>query len=123
MPIYERFFTGGADSIRGYRERKIGPLDVSNDPLGGEALLVGNVEYKYPLVNFIKLAVFYDIGNVWSKLSDFASGGLKSGYGFGFRIKTPIGPILLDYGIPLNKEPGQDKKGNGRLHFNMSHGF
>jgi outer membrane protein insertion porin family len=123
VPIYERFFAGGADSIRGYRERKIGPLDASGDPLGGQSLLIGNLEYKYPLVSFIKMAVFYDIGNVWSKMNDFGSGGLKSGYGFGFRIKTPIGPILLDYGIPLNKEPGQERKGNGRLHFNMSHGF
>jgi len=124
VPIYERFFAGGAYTVRGYHERKIGPIDpVSKDPLGGEAMLVGNVEYTYPLLSFFKLAAFYDTGNVWEKTSDLGSGGFKSGVGFGVRIKTPIGPVMLDYGIPLNKEPGEDEKGSGRFHFSMSHGF
>jgi len=124
IPIYERFFTGGGYSIRGYHERSIGPIDpVSKDPLGGQSMLVGNIEYTYPLMNFLKLAAFYDVGNVWAKASDLGSGGLKSGTGLGFRLKTPIGPVMLDYGIPLNKEPGEDQKGKGRFHFSMSHGF
>ncbi|HOW42260.1 MAG TPA: outer membrane protein assembly factor BamA [Candidatus Omnitrophota bacterium] len=124
IPIYERFFAGGAYTVRGYRERKVGPVDsVSGDPLGGEALLVGNIEYLYPVVNFMKLALFYDVGNVWSRSSDLGSGGFKSSYGFGMRLKTPIGPVMLDYGIPLNKESGRDKKDSGRFHFSMSHGF
>ncbi|OGX18187.1 MAG: outer membrane protein assembly factor BamA [Omnitrophica WOR_2 bacterium RBG_13_44_8b] len=124
IPIYERFFAGGAYTIRGYEERKVGPIDpVSEDPLGGEALLVGNIEYTYPVFSFIKLASFYDAGNVWSRMGDLASGGFKSGVGLGVRIKTPIGPIMLDYGVPLNKEPGEETKSNGRFHFNMSHGF
>jgi outer membrane protein insertion porin family len=124
IPIYDRFFAGGAYSIRGYRERKIGPIDpVSGDPLGGNSLFIGNLEYTYPLMSFFKLAAFYDVGNVWSKTNDFGSGGLKSGAGVGFRLKTPIGPVMLDYGIPLNKAPGEDRKGGGRFHFSMSHGF
>ncbi len=124
VPIYEKLFAGGASTVRGYRERKIGPIDPSSlDPKGGKALLVGNMEYSYPLVSFIKLAAFYDIGNVWEKTSELGSGGFKAGYGFGLRIKTPIGPIILDYGIPLNKEPGKESKDNGRFHFSMSHGF
>lgn len=124
VPIYERFFAGGAYTVRGYRERKIGPLDASSgDPLGGTALLVGNLEYTFAVVNFLKVATFYDIGNVWAKQSDFGSGGYKAGTGLGLRIKTPIGPIMLDYGIPLNKESGKDKKDGGRFHFSMSHGF
>ena len=124
VPIYERYFAGGANTIRGYHERKIGPIDpVSKDPLGGESMLIGNLEYLYPVFSFLKLAAFYDAGNVWSKVNKFASGGLKSGVGLGVRIKTPIGPIMLDYGIPLNTEPGEDTRGSGRFHFNMSHGF
>jgi outer membrane protein insertion porin family len=124
VPIYERFFAGGAYTIRGYEERKVGPIDsVSKDPLGGESLLIGNIEYTYPVFSFIKLASFYDVGNVWSQMSKIGSGDFKSGMGVGVRIKTPIGPIMLDYGIPLNKEPGEDKKKSGRFHFNMSHGF
>ncbi len=124
IPIYERFFAGGAYTIRGYHERKIGPIDpVSKDPLGGDSMLVGNAEYTYPLFNFLKIAAFYDVGNVWAKFNKLGSGGLKSGVGLGLRIRTPIGPIMLDYGIPLNKEPGEDTKGSGRFHFSMSHGF
>jgi len=124
IPIYERYFAGGAYSIRGYDERKIGPIDpVSKDPLGGESMLIGNVEYTYPLFNFIKVAAFYDMGNVWAKASNLGSGGLKSGVGFGVRIRTPIGPIMLDYGIPLDKAPGEERIGSGKFHFSMSHGF
>jgi len=124
IPIYERFFAGGAYTIRGYEERSIGPIDpASKDPLGGESMLVGNIEYTYPLFSFLKAAAFYDIGNVWEKLGDIGSGGLKSGIGLGVRIKTPIGPIMLDYGIPLNKAPGEDTKSSGRFHFSASHGF
>ncbi len=124
VPIYERYFAGGAYSIRGYHERKVGPTDpITQDPLGGESTFIGNIEYLYPVFSFIKLAAFYDVGNVWAKMSDFGSGGFKSGMGLGVRIKTPIGPIMLDYGIPLNKEPGNDKVGSGKFHFSMSHGF
>ncbi|RJO64615.1 MAG: outer membrane protein assembly factor BamA [Candidatus Omnitrophota bacterium] len=124
VPIYERFFAGGAYSLRGYHERKIGPIDpVSKDPLGGESMILGNLEYTYPLMGFLKVATFYDTGNVWSKASDVGAGGFKSSTGIGFRIKTPIGPVSLDYGIPLNKEPGEEDKGSGRFHFSVSHGF
>lgn len=123
VPIFERFFAGGAYSIRGYNERKVGPIDpVTEDPIGGEAMVVGNIEYTIPLVDFIKLAGFFDTGNVWSKVGDFAEGDYKSGMGIGFRVKTPIGPINLDYGFPLNEEPGEEKK-QGKFYFSVSRGF
>ncbi|MDP3143301.1 MAG: outer membrane protein assembly factor, partial [Candidatus Omnitrophota bacterium] len=123
VPIYERFFAGGAYTIRGYNERKVGPVDPSsNDPLGGNSMLVGNIEYTIPLMDFIRAAGFFDSGNVWSKAGDFGKGGLKSGMGLGLRIKTPIGPIRLDYGIPLNNEPGEDRKA-GKFYFSMSKSF
>jgi outer membrane protein insertion porin family len=135
IPIYERFFAGGAYTIRGYEERKVGPVDPSShDPLGGESMVVGNIEYTYPLFSFLKVAAFYDVGNVWEKLGDIFSskdannvpnsGGFKSGVGLGVRVNTPIGPIMLDYGIPMNKESGAStKKSGGRFHFSASHGF
>jgi outer membrane protein insertion porin family len=123
VPIYERYFAGGADTIRGYNERKVGPIDsISEDPIGGESMFVANIEYTKPLFEYVKAAVFYDVGNVWSKFSDFGSGGFKAGVGAGVRIKTPIGPIRLDYGYPLNREPGEEKK-EGQFYFSMSHGF
>ena len=123
VPIFERYFAGGANTIRGYNERKVGPLDRNtNDPVGGEAILIGSAEYTVPIIEVLKAAVFFDTGNVWSKASDFASGGLKSGTGLGLRVKTPIGPLKLDYGIPLSKEPGEDKK-SGKFYFSVSRGF
>ncbi|MFC1658467.1 outer membrane protein assembly factor BamA [Candidatus Omnitrophota bacterium] len=124
IPIYERFFAGGAYSVRGYEERTVGPVDISSkDPLGGNSLLVENIEYTYPLLDFLRVAAFYDVGNVWRKMGDIGSGGFKSGVGLGLRIKTPIGPVRLDYGIPLNKQPGEDEKKSGRIHFSMGGGF
>jgi outer membrane protein insertion porin family len=122
VPIYERFYAGGANTIRGYEERSVGPLDPNtDDPLGGASLLIGNIEYTIPVIEFIKAAVFCDTGNVWTDAVDFASGGYKTGIGFGVRVKTPVGPLKLDYGIPLDEVPGRDKE--GRFHFSMSHGF
>lgn len=123
VPIFERFFLGGARSIRGYDERKVGPLDpITNDPIGGESFLVGNVELSIPLIEFIKLAIFFDTGNVWSKVKDFGSGNFKSGTGMGLRVKTPVGPMNLDYGYPLNKEPGEESR-SGKFYFSVSRGF
>jgi outer membrane protein insertion porin family len=86
-------------------------------------MLIGNIEYLYPLFDFLKVAAFYDVGNVWAKMGDIGSGGFKSGIGLGVRVKTPIGPIRLDYGIPMNKEPGSDDIKGGRFHFSASNTF
>ncbi|MDP2652967.1 MAG: outer membrane protein assembly factor BamA [Candidatus Omnitrophota bacterium] len=123
VPIFERYFAGGARTIRGYNERKVGPLDpVTEDPLGGESMLVGNIEYTIPIIDFLKLATFFDTGNVWSKVDDFGTGDFKSGFGLGLRVKTPIGPINLDYGYPLSDEPGEEDK-SGKFYFSVSRGF
>lgn len=122
VPIFERFFAGGADSVRGYRERRIGPKDgVTSDPIGGEALAVFNAEYTVPVVEFLKGAAFFDVGNVWNNVGEFAQEGFKSGVGGGVRIKTPFGPVKLDYGWPINPDKGERK--SGRLHFSASRGF
>ncbi|HLF18247.1 MAG TPA: outer membrane protein assembly factor BamA [Candidatus Omnitrophota bacterium] len=123
VPIFERFFAGGANSIRGYDERNVGPIDTgTNDPIGGEAMVVANIEYTIPVIEFIKFAVFLDTGNVWATLEDFGEDGLLSGTGLGFRFKTPIGPIKLDYGFPLDEQPGDDDDG-GKFYFSVSRGF
>lgn len=124
VPIFERYFAGGAQTIRGYDERKVGPIDSSSgDAVGGEAILLGSVEYTVPVIDIVKAAVFFDIGNVWSKAKDYGTGGLKSGIGPGLRVKTPIGPINLDYGFPLSRLPGEAKKNNGKFYFSVSRGF
>jgi outer membrane protein insertion porin family len=123
VPIYKRFFAGGARSIRGYEERSVGPIDSSSeDPIGGEAMFIANLEYTYPLADVFKVATFFDSGNVWAKNSDFLNGDFKSSVGLGFRINTPLGPLSLDYGWPLDTQPGKDGK-EGRFHFSISKDF
>jgi len=125
VPIYERYYAGGANTIRGYRERRVGPRDPgSNDPIGGEAVALGNVELTVPIFEkLIKGAIFYDVGNVWRHVEDFfeLKGGMKSGAGVGLRVKTPIGPLKLDMGYPLSDNQDDEKK--FEYYFSVSHGF
>ncbi|MDO8525897.1 MAG: outer membrane protein assembly factor BamA [Candidatus Omnitrophota bacterium] len=125
VPVYERFYAGGANTIRGYKERYVGPRDSgSNEPVGGDAILIGNIEFTFPIYEkIIKGAVFYDIGNVWPKIDDFLDNAtqFKSGAGFGVRVKTPIGPVRVDYGYPLSQN--HDDKREGQFYFSMSRGF
>jgi outer membrane protein insertion porin family len=125
VPIFERYFAGGARTIRGYKERAVGPLDPGNgDPVGGEGLMLGSAEYTIPLIDVIKFATFLDAGKVSGKYGDILSERFYTGTGIGFRVKTPIGPMNLDYGVPLQKMPGEDKRPRGgRFYFSVSRGF
>jgi outer membrane protein insertion porin family len=112
VPIYEKFYVGGADTVRGYKYRtEIGPTD------GGEFMTVLNIEYKFPLVadkgrTILQGAFFYDIGGTWAKPEDikFALGtgenNFRSGVGFGIRFATPVFPLRLDWGYGLNHKEG-----------------
>lgn len=123
VPIYNRFYAGGANTIRGYGERRVGPRDPgSNAPIGGESMAIGNIELTFPIYEkIIKGAVFYDVGNVWDRMEGLFQGGFKQGMGAGIRVKTPIGPLSLDCGYPLNDNHDDDKK--LEWYFSVSHGF
>lgn len=113
VPIYERFYIGGADTIRGYDYRgDIGPED------GGNYRMIYNIEYKFPIVRekkqtILQGAFFFDIGGSWSKREDicFKAGrdenNMKRGIGFGIRFTTPVFPIRLDWGYGLDKKEGE----------------
>jgi outer membrane protein insertion porin family len=123
VPIYERFFAGGANTVRGYKERSIGPRDEKTlDPIGGEAMLIANAELTYPVFKNFKIAAFYDIGNVWHSTDKTINAkDFKAGTGVGVRVKTPIGPVKVDLGYPLNENHGDKQK--IRFHFSMTRGF
>ncbi|MDP3791196.1 MAG: outer membrane protein assembly factor BamA [Candidatus Omnitrophota bacterium] len=126
VPIYERFYAGGANTIRGYKERKVGPRDTGSDePIGGDALLIGNAEITFPIYEkILKGAIFYDFGNVWADTKDFlVGGGYKSGAGIGIRVNTPVGPFRLDWGYPLVKNNTNDDSESGEFYFSISRGF
>ena len=110
LPIEERFFAGGATTVRGYRERRLGPLDAKGNPLGGNALVVLNVEWRFPLWRWLGGAVFFDTGAVTARVSDLSVDELRSGVGAGVRLATPVGPLRLDVGYPLDRVPRQDQK-------------
>lgn len=114
LPIYEKFYVGGAETVRGYRYRgEIGPTD------GGRVMMVFNTEYKFPIVQeknrtVLQGAFFYDVGGVWRDLSDInlqtgvEENNLKAGVGFGIRFTTPVFPIRLDWGYGLNHRPNEE---------------
>lgn len=120
VPIYDRYFLGGTDSIRGFPYRSISPVDSNKDPYGGQSMLLANVELTHPIWRFIRGAVFTDIGNVWENSWDMNLGGLNMGIGYGLRIKVPYinAPVQLDLAYPIiNKQKGVSSK--LRFHFNM----
>lgn len=113
IPIHERFFAGGSNSFRGARFDELGPVDEeSGKPVGGEALLLLNVELTFPLVSGVKNlkgAVFYDIGNVFLRTDDISLASLENAAGFGIRYKTPLGPVRLELGWNLDV-PQEERK-------------
>ena len=123
IPIYEKFYAGGADTIRGYEERSVGPK-YNDHPIGGKTILLENLEISHPLYkDILYWAVFFDAGNVWDELDNVELADVKKGVGAGLRIRVPIFqvPIRIDYGYPLDPEEGE--KQEGRVHFTMQWGF
>jgi len=102
IPIFSRFFAGGYNSVRGYRLDYLGPRTPGGTPLGGESLLEGSVEARIPIYKEFRAVAFLDFGNVFFKVKDLDIGQLKYSSGFGLRYHTPIGPIGVDIGFPLN---------------------
>ena len=82
---------------------------------------MANFEETFPIYpNLIKGAVFFDTGNNYESISDFGNGGIFSGVGVGVRVKTPIGPVKLDAGYPLDDVINEKKE--IRFYFNISQG-
>ncbi|MDH5388766.1 MAG: autotransporter assembly complex protein TamA [Gammaproteobacteria bacterium] len=110
LPSSVRFFAGGAQSVRGYAYHSLGPVDQNNLVVGGKNLMVGSIEYEHSFSNKWAIAVFYDGGNAIDSLSD----DLEQGAGFGFRWKSPVGPVRVDLASAITQD---DRP--WRLHINI----
>jgi outer membrane translocation and assembly module TamA len=104
VPLSERFFAGGDSTVRGYARDTLGP-SLNGVPIGGEAFVVLNGEWRIPVWKDLFGVVFLDMGNVYMTLPEFDPLYLKVTTGLGLRFMTPIGPIRVEYGRKLNREP------------------
>lgn len=118
IPLPERFFSGGAQSLRGFGLNEAGPRDpCTGFPIGGLAVLIFNQELHFPMRlpfigNRLGGTLFYDGGNVYSDVNHITLAWKSSSptnlnyfshtVGFGFRYATPIGPVRVDFGYQIN---------------------
>lgn len=119
LPINLRFFAGGSKTFRGTTFERLGPIDsTTNSPLGGNAIVLSNIEFRFSLFKNFGLVTFYDIGNVFRRSNWIIYGSIyMHAVGLGFRYFTPVGPIALDIGHPIGKFPEEKK-----FHFFLSIG-
>jgi outer membrane protein insertion porin family len=116
----ERFYAGGASSVRGYLEDSLGVQSVLGGADGGSALLVLNGELRFPIYRWLRGVGFVDAGNVYPTVHDISLGALQVGVGGGARLDTPIGLIRFDLGIPANPRSIDPR---WRFHFGFGHAF
>ncbi len=112
----ERFYVGGADTVRGYAENAAGPKDLLGLARGGNAMLVLNQEVRAPIFKFINGVAFVDAGNVFTKNADVSFGDLQVGYGVGLRFDTSFSIFRIDVGWPKGG-------GNPRWYFGLGQVF
>ncbi|MEO8592625.1 MAG: translocation/assembly module TamB domain-containing protein [Candidatus Solibacter sp.] len=120
IPLSERFFAGGSTTIRGFAQSSLGPTTGGIVFPGGNALLVLNNELRFPMWKYLDGVGFVDAGNVYRHVSDFSLSDLRSTAGFGVRVRTPWFLLRLDYGLKLDRRPGESM---GRLFFSIGQAF
>jgi outer membrane protein insertion porin family len=121
VPFYERYYLGGLYSLRAFKYRSISPREPNfTEPIGGDSYWFGSAEYSVPIIERLRFALFYDAGAVAAKPYDFADTSLfNDNWGFGLRLNLPIGPLRLDYGIPIHHD--QYNGSSGRFQFGVGY--
>jgi outer membrane protein insertion porin family len=125
IPLEERFYLGGSNSVRGWGRRKLGPVDEEGTPVGGRALAALNLELRYPVWKNLRAVSFVDAGNVWRETKDiFRQPELFVSPGMGLRYRTPIGPLRFDVAYRLRRQPSDPSTGGllRHLEFHVSIG-
>ncbi|MGB5306343.1 MAG: BamA/TamA family outer membrane protein, partial [Gammaproteobacteria bacterium] len=109
LPFFENFFAGGVRSVRGFEDNTLGPLDSNGNSIGGSFLLVLNAEIIFPIPfvedsKSVRLSAFLDAGNVYRDFDAFDAGDLRYSTGLAGIWLSPLGPISVSLGFPLNAE-------------------
>lgn len=129
VPLFQRLFAGGATSVRGYGRRMLGPKDDpvrfgqerDPEPVGGNGLLEGSVELRFPIRGNFRGAAFVDMGNVWSDVGDISPTDLEYTPGLGLRYETIVGPFRLDVARKIDTK--EDFLPSWVLHISIGHAF
>lgn len=124
VPIFERLYLGGPYNMRGFRFRDVAPYNSAlsgDETMGGRSSFFCQFEYSIPVIEEVRVAVFYDIGFVNWDSFDFGSSKIVSDYGIGLRLNLPIGPLAVDYAIPVQKNNAIDRGGQFQFYLNYSY--
>jgi outer membrane protein assembly complex protein YaeT len=116
----DKFLAGGGTTIRGFGQNEIGPKDLAGNPIGGDALFILNAELRFPIFSIIDGVGFLDIGNIYPNIRDFNPTNVRSASGLGLRIRTPYFLLRGDYGIKLDRRPGESF---GKFFFSIGQAF
>jgi outer membrane protein insertion porin family len=121
VPMFERYVLGGIESLRGYKFRKVGPVDHKDEePIGGNYYWFGSAEYSIPVIERVRFALFYDIGMSYANDSQYNTQDYNDNWGLGIRLNLPIGPLRLDYGIPIHATKGVNDS-SGQFQFSAGY--
>jgi outer membrane protein insertion porin family len=112
LPLYEKFYLGGINSIRGFKDFNISPTDpATGQRIGGEQMIQFNLEFIFPLITKagLKGLLFFDAGDVYTKDQSIDLGALRKSVGVGLRWYSPIGPLRLEWGWNFEPKPGEEE--------------
>lgn len=132
VPFYDRYYLGGLYSLRGFQYRNIAPReafdptrpDVVEDPIGGDTMWFGSLEYSLPILEKdnglgVRVAAFYDVGSV-SEQAYSISGDYDDNWGLGVHLNIPrLGPLRLEYGVPIHHD--KNNSGSGQFQFGVGY--
>jgi len=120
VPPDDRFFAGGANTVRGLAERSLGPEDSAGNPLGGKALFLFNVELRRKIWGRLGSSLFYDLGGIWDDPPAARWEQMWSTVGVEAWFSTPVGPVRVAHGVPLQEDLTPAK---GRWHVAILYAF
>jgi outer membrane protein insertion porin family len=121
VPLFDRLYLGGANNLRGFDFREVGPKDKKGNPIGGNSLFAITGEVTFPIFSRVRGALFTDWGFVNAASWDYATKNFNGDIGIGVRLDLPIGPVRIDYGYPVKTDEWNGS--SGKFNFNIGYQF